>query len=264
MIMEISWAAEAPEWEKEMLKFMRTKKGVHPDVVDFCSAGDMPPDLTQNTFMKPFGTDQKEDLEKNYFGLFKPNQVPGTARPKNNIPGKKDLTHATKDWNNTLASVGKVETCGICTDTIDVNWSWGMKFLFQAIALQKSTFDKEKQKDDKWRLWPFAQPHMNNRLIDVEEKLWNEKDTTTQQMIPTVLSGEGINFDTQKAFSVPCVLQPHSDDDRGWPLCSMTKGPGDDETFHRNSAFKCTKDKMAACFSALTVRLRSSSLSCVV
>jgi hypothetical protein len=95
--------------------------------------------------------------------------------------------------------------------------------------------------------------------------LWNKKNPSTQQMIPAIFKREGINFNSQKAFLVPCVVQPQKDGDvDGVPLDTMMQGVGDDLTFHGNSAFKCSQKRMAKCCSALTVRLRSSSLSSVV
>jgi hypothetical protein len=133
MTKEIALAAQAPEWEAAMVEFIDKRKGVHQDVVDFCSAGDAPPDLTQNSFMASFGNKEEQELETTHFGLFM--VAPDVVKPC--MSGSAEFIAADAQWTHRV-NASTVEAFSNHTNTIDVSWSWGMKFCFKQLHCRRA------------------------------------------------------------------------------------------------------------------------------
>lgn len=258
IINEIADAAGAVAWKDEMILYMKKNNAVHPDVIEFYTMGDMPEKLDQTDFMGKLTDTIEEKMMKNYFKPFREAADPDAPSPKPLAEPK----YSYRQGRNHLSSetiVDNIQDVSSYTDEIDVVWTWGMKYLFQAFSLQRSE-TKGEDGVKEWRLWPFAQPNLNNRQIDIDQYLWNDKDPTTEQMIPCIFKKTGNNFSSQQVYVVPYIVKPYvapknvGDFEPGIPLMAMVEGVGDDLVFDDLSAFKCTRAEMANCYRALTVR----------
>ena len=229
-----------------MRKFTREKKGIHPDVVEFYTMGDLPENLARTTFMQSLDDEVQDNRIEKYFKIAK-----GRADDKAKVVVKTFYGFQPAEDDHTLR--GSEDTCSAFADAIEVSWTWGMKFLFQAVALQKMSGDDAKEGKG-WRLWPFAQPDLNNRQIVVDDYLWNHNKPTKEQMIPSIFESTGNNFSNQKVYSVPYIVKAKENNDGGQPLISMVESAEASSTFDGTRAFRCTEEEMNQCYHALVVR----------
>ena len=257
IIAELSRATQAESWAREMNVFLNGDQGVHPDVVEFHTMGDMPEDLANNNFMKSLSTEEELELqESSYFAVYEEMSVKSLKPLHNATFGHAEATHPLSH----RTELNNMEDMSAWSNEITVNWSWGIKFLFQAVVLEKSS--GENVEGDEWRLWPFAQPDMNNRLIDVDRFLWNHENPSKHQIIPKIFGNRGLNFHNQNVCSVPCIVKPMEEDDAGLPLISMVESGDKDMTFRGTAAHKCNLTETEKCHFALTVRLLSALCCC--
>jgi hypothetical protein len=136
---------------------------------------------------------------------------------------------------------------------IALNWTWGMKHLFQRFALRA---ERSFEQEEVWHLWPFMQPKVNNRDIDVSA-LWDPK-TTNSKFIDTVFEKDETGFETQGACSTLCSVTSKGTEDGGEPLEAMTNGASssvhhNDLEFKNLSAKECTLADIDKCCLAVVV-----------
>lgn len=259
IIREIALAGTAPAWETEMSAYIKKHKAIHPDVIEFYSMGDMPlgedgtPSMRSNWMSDDSGPTVDFDA---YIQTLK--KAADMKEVENRFHLKKADQLLTADNN-----IATIVDCSQFAHEIRVSWTWGMRFLFQGFSLRKQGAGKKAE----WHLWPFTQPDMNNRQINVDQYLWNELNPTPDQMIPQIFEKGGNEFSIQGVYSVPYIIQTAEADDGGIPLHGMVEGvsldDSDDFKFSDLSALKITEDAMDQCFEALTVRLLFSSISCL-
>eukprot|EP00978_Attheya_sp_CCMP212_P028743 scaffold100161_cov35-Attheya_sp.AAC.1 len=198
---EIGIAADHPAWKDKMMSFMEQHQAVHPDVLEFCTMGDMPAAEAMSSHMKKRGG-ANEDMKarvQEHFDCLEKQRTQRASGKKTSIEGK----HGFKESSRGLTGKDKIlqsEDCSALADEIAIDTSWGVRFLFQAFSLRK--IGKE------WRLWPFAQPDMNNRQINIDKFPWDEDNPTAEQTIPAIFKNKSSGFSTQQVCSVPCITQP--------------------------------------------------------
>jgi hypothetical protein len=248
MILEIAKAGLAPKWETEMLTYMKDAYAVHPDVFEFYTMGDHPTDpLTPN---EPFIQD--DPLERPPMKIFF-DVVESLVTTKRVITADGFNLRVCPVPREPGKAVRDIEDFSTRLDEITLQWSWGMKFLFQAFAVR----DDE---DNNWCLWPFAQPNFNNRHI-APDLMWNHNENT-ETFMSVIFEKQETNLESQPAYSVPYEACP--DEDEGLPLVAMLEGMHgkDTLTFDDLRARKCSVWAMEKCFKAIMVG-SSISIFCV-
>lgn len=255
MIIEITSAAESFTWARDMTAYMDRYNAIHPDVLEFYTMGDMPtdPDGLNNWTTYEEKSEIARRVEQYFKGLIH----------RAGIPRKTKLHRefAFRDADRALSGndlISSAENCALFTDEITIQTTWGIRFLFQAFSLRKI--------GDEWYLWPFSQPNMNNRQINVDQFLWNHKSQSPSmdQMIPAIFGKTTRELSTQQVYCVPYITEMARHDDGGMPLGAMIDGVSstdeDEFKFDDVHAFKCTRKHLEDCFKVLTVRLLFSSL----
>jgi hypothetical protein len=254
IINELSMAALAPGWKSEMLQFIEENNAMHPDVIDLYTMGDLNLDdktskivsfrslpVKQKNRVDAFQAEvhlqskNRKDFPISLYSTFKYSK--GELKNTHSIPDLKDLSSMMDECN--------------------FLWTWGMKSLFQRCAIRKI--------GGKWHLWPFAQPPVNNRKIDVEKYLWNEVHPKKQTMMKSILTTPETGFDSQTAYSIPYCAAPVPADETEQPgpedciyLEAMVAGvrdgdSGDEFIFKDLKAFTCRLTHMEECFEAFVV-----------
>jgi hypothetical protein len=246
MIEEISKAANAPKWENQMLASLSENR-VESYVFEFYTMGDADIDSPQSpsryckaapvidVFVEKFHT-YIESL------VFERDDKNATL-----LLLEQHTVHQATISRQPNEHLNEETDFSARMDQITLQWSWGMKFLFQAFALREF-------KDKTWCLWPVAKPDFNNRQIELPI-IWQD-DPQFGTMMSTIFNKPETNFESQPVYSVP--YQVDGVKAKGVPLTAMmegVKGEGNESLeFQDLRAQKCTLKKMNFCFKAIMVR----------
>ena len=247
IITEISRAAVAPKWERQMLDHLSTKGNVDPQVIEFYLMGKRPDSDVNAVGVKGFKTEKVAEKVKDTVEAVRTMSIdsPGedhykTEKARSDFDPKKnqfDYVEADFDFSS-------------CLNQLTIRWTWGMKFLFQRFTLRKDV-------KNKWHLWPFMQPKVNNRDIDVT-KLYNTKSNDST-FIEAIYTKQEIGFDVQAPHCTLYSLKPSTHDQSlGTHLEAMVNGPSCSESrndleFKDLTAGICTLDDMDKCYQAIVV-----------
>lgn len=251
IVKELAAAGVAPKWEKQMLDRIRNKNSINPDVLDFFTMGDVSfdpeNDKIQSLDKNPAGTKARMEAFK---AKFKAEEMP--KEPKVVLsPFFLDPATAPPFKKNSNLDPG-VDLSSMMNE-VTFSWPWSLKFMFQRFTVRELGEGDEQF----WNLWPFTQPDLNNRQIDVANFLWDPK-AKDKRMIPTLLKDFGIDFDSQTAYSVPYQVLQSPSDGSAANLVAMVSGTQGDEqsndmVFSDLAAKKCGLEEMDRCFKAMTV-----------
>jgi hypothetical protein len=135
-----------------------------------------------------------------------------------------------------------------------------MKFLFQRFALREVHTSTSKPAEQ--YLWPFCQPRLNNRFIDVPSFLWNPADVSSEKMIPSIFKKTETGFDSQAVYSTPFAVHKSSSEEANnldkACLGAMVEGTQstddfNDLVFSNLIADKCGVADMEKCYMAMVV-----------
>jgi hypothetical protein len=146
-------------------------------------------------------------------------------------------------------------------EEISVTWTWGMKYLFQRFTVRTVTSTPVKgPEESKHYLWPFSQPPVNNRNIDVAGYMWDE-ESHTKKLIETIFTNVEPGFDSQAVYSTPfSVRRPTAKDKNGEHafLEAMVEGTQTLDTdnnliFSDLIAQQCSLLDMQKCYKAMVV-----------
>jgi hypothetical protein len=243
IIHEIGQAAIAPKWQKEMLRHVNEKKSVPSDVLEFYTMGDFPVYEEDTLGVKGFSTKETTAAVMKIR-----DKVNAMTREELDTHNETEYAYNPPDKGFEDYSVGNKDFSKYMNE-IEVQWTWGMKFLFQRFTLRSDTASK-------WRLWPFMQPKVNNRDIDVKV-LW-DPETTSPTLIDAVFKKQDTGFETQGAYSTLYSVKTASRGDGGVPLEAMVNGTScrtecDDLQFKNLSATKSKMEDIDQCYFAIIV-----------
>jgi hypothetical protein len=264
IIKELADAALAPAWKKEMLAIV-TKKHIHQDVVNFYCMGEI--STGSGDKMKPFNPDP-EEAKQDAKALTHEIQKKVDSKTVNILRVTSDYELAKSPFE--FMDPDESEPFHKeYIDEVGMNWTWGLKYLFQRFSLRKVSPVRPNgtpinrvgvAATDRvdWRLWPFTQPPLNNRSIDVPAFLWNAKNTQHMGMIRSIFQKMGTGFDSQTAYSVPYTIQASDESQSEEYLVAMVEGTQssvekNDLVFQDLSASRCNLAQMGLCFKALYV-----------
>jgi len=247
IISEIASAANAPKWKSMMEGIIRQSKEVHPQVIDFYTMGDESFNPSLGT-AKSFNPDPQKTQErvqhfKEWVSSHGNDLSHSTFKACSNDFNSEDegAQDAPRDYAGQMNEI----THG-CT--------WGVKFLFQRFAIRNIASPTV----DGWRLWPFAQPELNNRQIDLNAYLWEgEKES----MVTTALNAVETEFQSQAVYSTPySVTWRQSQLDLSLPLTSMLSGTQaqvshDERIFTSLLARQCDLLSVTNCWKSIMVSL---------
>jgi hypothetical protein len=264
IIKELADAALAPAWEKDMLAIV-AKNHIHQDVVNFYSMGEIISGIGDK--MKPFNQ-TTEEAKADAKDLTEVTQQKVDSETVNILRITSDYELANLSFEE--MDLGESEPSHKeFMDQVGMNWTWGLKYIFQRFSLRKVSEVQpngtpikrvgvlETERVD-WRLWPFTQPPLNNRSIDVPAFLWNAKNTQQMGMIRTIFQKKGTGFDSQTAYSVPYTFRASDKSQSEEYLVAMVEGTQssverNDLVFEDLSASTCNLAQMGLCFKALYV-----------
>jgi hypothetical protein len=240
MIREIANAGFAPpRWFHQMLKSLNDDK-VDPNVFEFYTVGDCTLSQETQPFISNRSNPSIDDFQVYVKSSLDKVQIEDAQQCE---PNQHTMHRATvaREPNEPFKESADFSSM---MDQTTLQWSWGMKFLFQAFAVRESA-------PNEWCLWPFAQPDFNNRHVELN-RMWNEDDNK-ETLMSMILSKEETNFESQPVCSVPHVACTGANG--GVPLIAMVEGTESDPSlvFEGLRAHKCTLDEMKKCFKAIMV-----------
>jgi hypothetical protein len=263
IITELADAAVAPKWKEAMMKHMKEKNTVHSDVFDFGSMGDNPRhnEGDQTVGVTPFGDPARAKrvtafAEKIHDTCKNKPQVhlrASTRDSKHNYkPSSSDFLHK--------AECAEHLDFSSCMEEIELKWTWGMKFLFQRFTIRRSS-----KKLNEFLLWPFMQPKVNNRDMEVP-MLWKPTDSIDREekFVNKIFESNVAGWDVQGACSTPLSVRISRPDGPGSAHpesmvsgvdSSVNASEGNDDLVFRNLAmWRSTLEEMDKCYKAIVAR----------
>jgi hypothetical protein len=249
---ELSKASLSFGWANQVKRKMISDAAIDQTVIDFYTMGqyqDLPPQKLFDTNPNKTEARMKETVEK----LSK--MTPGTYR-LSTYKGRYSYVQASESFDPKHSTPNECDF-GSMMHEITLSWSWGMKILFQRFAIRKVMNDGTDKHT--WHLWPFTQPGLNNRVINVPSFLWDRANPNHPKLIPNIFNAVEGDLDSQTCYSIPYTVRKHrqgeTDDCK---LTAMIEGKSSTQKFHDLefndlSAFSPNLDDMAKCFRSLYV-----------
>jgi hypothetical protein len=252
IVKEISSAGFAPEWEKAMLKKLENCS-FPSQVLDFYTMGNLT--TNDDCGIKPYDTNPAETnrYAETVRALMKA-KAGVVDKPIYCLDEKYLYKASTKEFDDEM-EISNTTDHAECMEEISLNWTWGMKYLFQRFAIRETWGYQQGESD--WHLWPFTQPQINNRDIDVDEFIWSSSNKRTT-MMKQMLTTRTTDFESQSAYCTPYTVHKITKMELDSCLGAMVEGTqkgahGGEFIFKGLAAFKCSTSNADQLFKAFTV-----------